>query len=61
MVYRILRPDADSVWKNEEIIKRFIRYRGIIDGSQIARYLIAKTIDCDYDTSDSIEKLEILL
>ena len=61
MVFRILRPDSDSVWQNEEILKRFSRYKGIIDGNQIARYLIAKTIDCDYDSSDSIENLEMLL
>jgi putative pyruvate formate lyase activating enzyme len=61
MVFRILRPDSDSVWNNKEILKRFSRYRGIIDGKQVARYLIAKTIDCNYDSSDSVEKLEILL
>ncbi|MFW9895492.1 MAG: radical SAM protein [Candidatus Thorarchaeota archaeon] len=61
MVFRILRPDSDSVWKNEEILKRFSRYKGIIDGKQVARYLIAKTIDCNYESSDPIEKLEMLL
>jgi putative pyruvate formate lyase activating enzyme len=61
MVFRILRPDSDSVWQNEEILKRFSRYKGIIDDKQVARYLIAKTIDCDFDSSDSIEKLENLL
>ena len=61
MVFRILRPDSDSIWQNNEILKRFPRYRGIIDGSQIARYLIAKTIDCDYESGDSIEKLETIL
>jgi putative pyruvate formate lyase activating enzyme len=61
MVFRILRPDSDSVWQNKEILKRFSRYRGIIEGSQIARYLIAKTIDCDYESGDSIENLEIIL
>ena len=61
MVFRILRPDSDSVWKNEEILKRFSRYRGIIDGKQVARYLIAKTVDCNYDSSDSVEDLERIL
>ncbi len=41
MVFRVLRPDSVSVWKNQEIIKRFSRYRGIIDGSQVARYIVA--------------------
>ena len=60
MVFRILRPDTNSIWQNDEILKRFPRYKGIIDGTQIARYLIAKTIDCDYNSSDTIENLEIL-
>ncbi len=60
MVFRILRPDTNSIWQNDEVLKRFPRYKGIIDGTQIARYLIAKTIDCDYNSSDTIENLEIL-
>ena len=47
MVYRILRPDSISVWKNEEILKRFTNYKGIIDGTHIARYLVAKTLECN--------------
>ena len=52
---------SESVWQNTEILKRFSRYRGIIDGMQTPRYLIAKTIACDFDSSDSIENLENLL
>ena len=37
------------VWQNKEILKRFPKYRGIIDGTQVARYLIAKTIECAYN------------
>ena len=61
MVFKILRKDAITIWQNDEILKRFPRYKGIIDGSQIARYLIAKTIECDYESGDSIENLEIVL
>jgi putative pyruvate formate lyase activating enzyme len=61
MVYRILRPDSVSVWNNQEILKRFSRYKGIIDNNQIARYLIAKTIPCEYNLNDSLEDLESLL
>lgn len=61
MVFRVLRPDSESVWQNMEILRRFSRYRGIIDGTQLARYLIAKTIDCDYNSSDTLENLEVLL
>ena len=61
MVFRILRPDSSTVWNNEEIVKRFSKYRGILDGKEIARYLIAKSIDCNFNPSDSIENLENLL
>ena len=61
MVFRILRPDSVSVWNDEEILRRFSKYRGIIDGTHIARYLIAKTIECRYNSNDSIKVLENLL
>ncbi len=44
MVFRLHPSYAEEVWKNEEIKHRFSRYKGIINGTQIARYLIAKTI-----------------
>ncbi len=58
---RILRPDSFSVWKNEELLKRFPKYRGIIDNKEVSRYIIAKSIKCEYDTKDTIEHLENLL
>ncbi|TFF87387.1 MAG: radical SAM protein [Promethearchaeota archaeon] len=61
MTFRFLRPDASNVWKNKEILERFSRYRGIIDGKNIARYLIAKTIRCEFDKNSPIEELEKLL
>ncbi|MFX0002161.1 MAG: radical SAM protein [Candidatus Hodarchaeota archaeon] len=61
MVFRILRPDSLSVWQDHEILKRFSKYRGIIDGTQVARYIIAKTVECEYDSKGSIEEFEELL
>ncbi|NVM34638.1 MAG: radical SAM protein [Candidatus Lokiarchaeota archaeon] len=61
MVFRILRPDASTVWNDEEILKRFSKYRGIIDGTRLARYLIAKSIKCNFNIIDPIETLEGLL
>lgn len=61
MVFRFLRPDSETVWKNKAIRKRFARYRSIIDDKEIARYIIAKSIECDFDTNDSIKNLENLL
>ncbi len=61
MAFKLLRPDSFSVWKNEELSKRFSKYKGIIDGNQIARYIVAKTLDCEFNLTDSLENLEILL
>jgi len=61
MVFRLLRPDSESVWKNEEILERYPKYKGIIDGTQPARYLIAKCIECEFNPKNSIEELEAIL
>jgi putative pyruvate formate lyase activating enzyme len=61
MVFRLIRPDSLSVWKNDEILERFSKYRGIIDNKEIARYLIAKTLKCNFKADDSVENLEKLL
>ena len=60
MVFRLLRPDSISVWEDVEIIKRFSRYKGIIDQTEIARYLIAKSLECEFESSDNLEDLENL-
>ncbi|TFF98160.1 MAG: radical SAM protein [Promethearchaeota archaeon] len=57
MSFRFLRPDSVSAWHNEEIQTRFSRYRDIIDDKEMARYLIAKTLHCEYDPDDSLQKL----
>ncbi|MBY8983304.1 MAG: radical SAM protein [Candidatus Lokiarchaeota archaeon] len=61
MSFNFRRPDAYFAWKNEEILVRFKRYKGIIDGNQIARYLIAKTLECDFNQDNSLQSLENLL
>ncbi len=61
MVFKILRPDSEQVWKYQEIFQRFSRYRGIMDNTEIARYIIAKSLQCDYNLESSIEDLEKIL
>jgi putative pyruvate formate lyase activating enzyme len=61
MVFRFHRLDSEAVWKNKIIRKRFARYRNIIDDKEIARYIIAKSIECDINPNDSIKNLEDLL
>jgi len=61
MVFKFLRPDSEMVWKNEVIRKRFARYRNLIDDKEIARYIIAKSIECQFDINDPIKTLKNLL
>lgn len=61
MAFKFLRPDAISVWNDEKIVKRFPRYKGIIEGTQIARYLIARTLECQFDPKSPLDVLEKLL
>ena len=60
MSFRIIRPDSISVWQNKEIVRRFSKYRGIIDGTRIPRYLIAKSVHVDFDKQSSLQMLETL-
>ena len=60
MSFRFLRPDAHSAWKNEEILQRFSRYRGIIDDKVLARYLVAKTLKCEFDENAPLKSLQNL-
>ncbi len=61
MVFRLIRPDSFSVWENKKILDRFSWYKGIIDRKKMARFLIAKSLECQFDIKDSIENLEKLL
>ena len=54
----LYRPDATSVWENKEVCKRYSRYKDILDGQKIARYLIAKKIPIEISLKDkSLEQL----
>ncbi len=58
MVFRFIRPDTLSVWDNHEILARFSNYKGILDGTHLARYLVAKSLECDFSPDDSLEILK---
>ena len=61
MSFRLLHPDSFNAWKNEDILRRFSKYKGIIDGTHVARYLLAKSLECEFNSNDSLEKLKNLL
>jgi len=61
MVFRFIRPDSEIAWRNGEILKRFSKYKAIIDNTGIARYLIAKSIPVKFSPESSLEDLENLL
>ncbi|MHA2171497.1 MAG: radical SAM protein [Candidatus Kariarchaeaceae archaeon] len=52
MIFRLLRPDSLSVWKDPVVLTRFNRYKSIIDGEKLARYLIAKKTPINIELHD---------
>ncbi|MFX1297428.1 MAG: radical SAM protein [Promethearchaeota archaeon] len=53
-MWRIMRPDAERIWKNKEILSRFSRYFAIINKEKIARYLITKKVPISIKIDSSI-------
>ena len=53
----ILRPDATNVWKNKTVCKRYSRYKGILDGNRIPRYLITKKIGIETSLDEPLNVL----
>ena len=53
----LFRPDAANVWKDPEVRERYWRYRGILDGKNQARYLIAKRIPVSISLDEPLAKL----
>ncbi|RLI60729.1 MAG: pyruvate formate lyase-activating protein [Candidatus Thorarchaeota archaeon] len=56
-MWRFLRPDAMAVWRNSEALRRLERYRGIIDQTRWAKYLLAKDVECPIPLDTSTDKL----
>ncbi|MHA1270116.1 MAG: radical SAM protein [Candidatus Helarchaeota archaeon] len=52
-MWRIIRPDAKTVWDYSEVIKVLHRYRNILDKKAIAKYLIFKQIPISIDLNNS--------
>ncbi|MHA1238631.1 MAG: radical SAM protein [Candidatus Odinarchaeia archaeon] len=45
-MWEIIRPDSTSVWEDREVLTRLKRYYEIFNGQKIAKFLIAKRINC---------------
>ncbi|MBN1330517.1 MAG: radical SAM protein [Candidatus Heimdallarchaeota archaeon] len=53
----LYRPDAVNIWKDEQVQKRYPRYKGIMDGNKIARYLLTKKFEVTCSLDQPLEKL----
>lgn len=51
------RPDAANVWNDDEVCNRYSRYKGILNGTKIPRYLITKKLAVDISLEEPLEKL----
>lgn len=52
MIFRLLRPDSLAAWQDPVVLTRFKRYKSIIDGDRLARYLIAKKTAVNIELRD---------
>ncbi|MGQ4832956.1 MAG: radical SAM protein [Candidatus Asgardarchaeia archaeon] len=52
-----LRPDAITVWKNKEVVKRLSRYYEILHDKKIAKYLIVKKVPVHLTGRETINEL----
>lgn len=53
----LFRPDAANVWKNSRVRECYRRYKGIIDGIYLPRYLLTKKIPADFSPDKPLDKL----
>ena len=56
-MWRIFRPDATRVWKNEIVQERLRRYYDIIGDKVPAKFLICKKIEAKIDLNEEMGKL----
>lgn len=56
-MWRFTRNNAITVWSKEIIQQRLARYRSIIDLKKPARYLLARSIQVDFNTTEPLSKL----
>jgi len=56
-MWRLLRPDALTVFRDQKVRKVLGRYANIVEEKRYAKFLIAKTLSANYKQSDDTEKL----
>ncbi len=56
-MWRLLRPDSVSIWKNEEVRKRLSHYRAILLGKRPPKYRVVKKMYVDFNVDDSLKEL----
>lgn len=56
-MWKVFRRDAVTVWANEVVAKRLARYRAIIDQRLMARFHIAKQVEVQFESKDTLEAL----
>ena len=56
-MWRFIRPDATRVWNDSETLRRLSRYRAIIDNERVAKYLLAKELECSIELTADLDLL----
>lgn len=57
MAWRFLRPDALTVWRDEEVLERLSHYRAVLSGKRPARYRVVKRMEVEFDADDDLDNL----
>jgi len=57
MMWRIIRPDAFTVFEDPHVSQSLARYLGIVRGKNLSKFLISRSIKADFDYASPEEEL----
>lgn len=56
-MWKVLRPDAVQVWRNDEVKRRLSWYYAVMTDKSPSKYLICKRVGVEYRGDESLEEL----
>ncbi len=57
-IWRVVRPDAVTVWYDEEVVKRLNWYYRVMRDEAPAKFLLAQRVECPSDDAAKIKSLD---
>ncbi|TRO52272.1 radical SAM protein [Candidatus Bathyarchaeota archaeon] len=59
-MWKLLRPDAKTVLLDKKVRLSLARYFGVMENDKLAKFLIAKKLEANFNKADSLDKLWML-